>query len=128
MAFWSCIENINSMNNKKLAENCIGPFAVGCRGWLFADTPKGTEYSTIAYSIVETAKANNLNVFEYLNHLFKSLPNINFNEQPQLLEQHLPWSESLPECCYNKKRLGVRLVASSFYYIIIYLFFKYVTF
>ena len=131
-AFWSWIETINPMNNKKLAEaitysknqkiylenflldgriplsnnaaeNCIRPFAVGRRGWLFADTPKGAESSAIAYSIVETAKANNLNVFQYLNHLFKSLPNINFNEHPQLLEQYLPWSGSLPECCYNKK-------------------------
>ena len=86
------------------AENGIRPFAVGRRGWLFADTPKGAEASAIAYSIVETAKANNLNVFQYLNHLFKSLPNINFTEQPELLEQYLPWSGSLPECCYNKKK------------------------
>lgn len=132
-AFWNWIETINPMNNKKLAEaitysknqkiylenflldgriplsnnfaeNCIRPFAVGRRGWLFADTPKGAEASAIAYSIVETAKANNLNVFQYLNHLFESLPNINFNDHPQLLEQHLPWSGSLPEYCYNKKK------------------------
>jgi transposase len=81
------------------AENAIRPFAVGRRGWLFADTPKGAEASAIAYSIVETAKANNLNVFQYLAYLFKSLPNINFKDQPELLAQYLPWSESLPKYC-----------------------------
>lgn len=130
-AFWCWLEKLNPMNNKKLseaitysknqriylenflldgripisnnnAENAIRPFAVGRRGWLFADTPKGAEASAITYSIVETAKANNLNIFQYLNHLFKSLPNTNFNEQPELLEQYLPWSGSLPACCYNK--------------------------
>jgi len=42
------------------AENAIRPFAVGRKNWLFNDTPKGTAASTIIYSIIETAKANNL--------------------------------------------------------------------
>ena len=88
-------------NNR--AENSIRPFAVGRRGWLFADTPKGAQASAIAYSIVETAKLNGLNIFEYLTYLFKSLPNINFEEQPELLEEYLPWSASLPDRCYSKK-------------------------
>ncbi|WP_415470385.1 IS66 family transposase [Clostridium saccharoperbutylacetonicum] len=45
------------------AENAIRPFAVWRRVWLFADTPEGAESSAIAYSIVETAKANKLNIF-----------------------------------------------------------------
>ncbi|MGL5379351.1 transposase domain-containing protein [Clostridium sp.] len=52
---------------------------------------KGSKEIVIKDLSCETAKANNLNVFQYLNHLFKSLPNINFNDQSQLLEQHLPW-------------------------------------
>jgi hypothetical protein len=48
------------------------------RGCLFADAPKGAE--AIAYRIVETAKANNLNVFQHLAYLFKNLPNINFKD------------------------------------------------
>ena len=131
-AFWCWLEKLNPLNNKKLseaityaknqriylenflldgripisnnrAENSIRPFAVGRRGWLFADTPKGAQASAIAYSIVETAKLNGLNIFEYLTYLFKSLPNINFEEQPELLEEYLPWSASLPDRCYSKK-------------------------
>lgn len=38
---------------------------------LFPDTPKGAQANAIAYSIVETTKLNNLNVFEYLNIYLK---------------------------------------------------------
>ena len=68
---------------------------MGRRGWLLADTPKGAQASAITYSIV----VNNLNVFQYLKYLFENLPNINFVEQPDMLEKYLPWSESLPDCC-----------------------------
>lgn len=47
------------------AENAIRPFTVGRKNWLFSDTPKGASASAAVYSIVETAKANGLNVFTY---------------------------------------------------------------
>jgi hypothetical protein len=84
------------------AENAIRPFAAHRRSWLFADTPKGAESSAIAYSIVETAKSNNLNVYEYLVHIFKSLPNLDFVNNPELLRNFLPWSD-LPDQCRLKK-------------------------
>ncbi|MCX7921751.1 MAG: IS66 family transposase [Clostridia bacterium] len=80
-------------------ENAIRPFATHRRSWLFADTPKGAEASAIAYSIIETAKANNLNIYEYLVHIFKCLPNLDFSNNPDLLRDFLPWSEKLPESC-----------------------------
>ena len=43
-----------------LAENAIRPFAVGRKAWLFADTTKGANASATCYSLIETAKANNL--------------------------------------------------------------------
>jgi len=43
-----------------LAENAIRPFAVGRNAWLFADTPKGARASATLYSLIESAKANNL--------------------------------------------------------------------
>lgn len=84
------------------AENAIRPFAAHRRSWLFADTPKGAESSAIAYSIVETAKSNNLNVYEYLVHIFKNLPNMDFNKNPELLRDFLRWSEKIPERCRLK--------------------------
>lgn len=80
-------------------ENAIRPFATGRRAWLFADTPKGAKASAIVYTIVETAKANNLNVYRYLEYLLGKMPNTDFCNHPRLLEDYLPWSPNLPDCC-----------------------------
>jgi transposase len=57
-----------------LVENSIRPFALGRRNWLFADTPGGAQASAHLYSIIETAKANALDPFAYLVHLFTDIP------------------------------------------------------
>ena len=38
--------------------------------FLFRNTPRGAKASAVAYSIVESAKENGLNPFEYLKYLF----------------------------------------------------------
>ncbi len=55
-------------------ENSIRPFVVGRKAWLFADTVAGAEASANLYSLVETAKANGIEPFAYLRHLFTALP------------------------------------------------------
>lgn len=57
-----------------LAENAIRPFALGRRNWLFADTVKGARASATLYSLVSTARANELEPYTYLRHLFERLP------------------------------------------------------
>jgi len=71
---------------------------VGRKNWLFANTPKGAEASAVVYSIVETAKANGLNVFAYLTYLFSVLPSMMRAENYDL-SSVLPWSEDLPDYC-----------------------------
>ena len=56
------------------AENAIRPFTVGRKNWLFADTQKGASASAAIYSIIETAKANGLNVYTYLEFLLMYMP------------------------------------------------------
>lgn len=87
-------------NNR--AERSIKPFVIGRKNFLFSDTPRGAKASAIIYSIVETAKENNLKPMEYLNYLFTVMPNIDFKNDSNELEKLLPWS-SLPEECYLKK-------------------------
>ena len=58
-------------NNR--AEREIKPFVLGRKNWLFSNTAKGATASAIAYSIIETAKANSLNPFYYLTFLFERL-------------------------------------------------------
>ena len=62
------------------AENAIRPFTIGRKNWLFADTPKGASSFAAVYSLVETAKVNNLNVFAYLEYLFTYMPESNWRQ------------------------------------------------
>jgi transposase len=55
-------------------ENAIRPFVVGRKGWLFADTVHGAEASANLYSLIETAKANEIEPFAYLQLVFTELP------------------------------------------------------
>ena len=84
-------------------ENHIRPFVIGRKNWLFADTSKGAKASAIAYSIVETAKANNLNVYQYLVYIFSTMPSLDLKRDPSLIENLLPWSPNLPDSCRKQK-------------------------
>jgi len=61
-------------NNR--AERSIKPFVIGRKNWLFCNTPKGARTSSVIYSVIETAKENGLNPYEYLKHLFTVMPNM----------------------------------------------------
>jgi len=78
------------------AEVAIKPFVLSRKNFLFAKSPKGAKASAILFSIMETAKANNLSPFHYLEYLFEQIPNINVNDDKELKEL-LPWSDDLPE-------------------------------
>lgn len=68
------IEVGDATPDNNLAENAIRPFVVGRKNWLFAGTPDGAKASATMYSLIETAKANNLDVYKYLRFLFENLP------------------------------------------------------
>lgn len=86
-------------NNR--AERAIKPFVIGRKNWLIANTPQGAKASAVTYSIIETAKENDLNPFEYLNYLFENLPNVDINDS-EVLDSLLPWSSTLPESCKSR--------------------------
>lgn len=81
------------------AENAIRPFTVGRKNWLFADTPKGASASAAVYSIIETAKANGLNVFAYLQHLLLYMPDTDWQNHPEELDDLMPWAPKVQEQC-----------------------------
>ena len=85
--------------SNNLAENSIRPFAVGRKNWLFADTTKGADASAAVYSIVETAKANGLSVFTYLEYLLMYMPDTDYQNDPDALADLMPWSESVKAVC-----------------------------
>ena len=59
-------------NNR--AENSIRPLVIGRKNWLFSSSQAGAHASANLCSLIETAKANNLNTYDYLKHIFKELP------------------------------------------------------
>ena len=73
------------------AERSIKPFVIGRKNWLFCNTPAGASSSAIVYSIIETAKENNLKPYDYLKFVFEQIQ-IGENN----IEHFLPWSEDIP--------------------------------
>ncbi len=78
------------------AERAIKPFVIGRKNFLFANTANGAIASSTIYSIVETAKANNLVVERYLVYLFDNLLKTDVNDS-ESLENLMPWSNKIPE-------------------------------
>ncbi len=85
--------------SNNLCERHIRPFATARRAWLFADTPKGAAANAILYTLVETARTNKLNVYEYLKYLLTVMPNTDFRNHPENLNTYLPWAKELPQEC-----------------------------
>lgn len=85
-----CLDGRLSIDNNP-AENAIRPFCVGRRNWLFADTQDGAVASANFYTMVETAKANGINPYAYLKHVFTELPKA---KTVQDMEALLPWNVS----------------------------------
>lgn len=78
------------------AERAIKPFVIGRKNFLFANTAKGAISSANIYSIVETAKANNLVVERYLVYLIDNLSKINTSDS-EAFEELVSWSNTIPE-------------------------------
>ena len=72
-----------------LAENAIRPFVIGRKAWLFSDTPAGARASATHYSLIETAKANGLEPYDYLKQVLTALP---YAESVEEIEALLPWN------------------------------------
>lgn len=79
--------------SNSLAERSIRPFAVHRKNWLFADSQAGA--NATMYSLIESSKLNNLNIWKYINYLLEELPQLE-NLNDEILERYLPWSNRLP--------------------------------
>ncbi len=68
------VEHAEATPDNNLAENAIRPFCVGRKNWLFSGTSEGAQASATIYSLIESAKANNLEPYKYLRFIFEKLP------------------------------------------------------
>ena len=76
--------------DNNLCENAIRPFVMGRKAWLFSDTPAGAGASAKIYSLIETCKANGIEPYHYLKHVFTELPRA---ETLADFEALLPWAK-----------------------------------
>ena len=70
-------------------ENKIRPFAIGRKNWLFSSSQQDAGASANLYSLIESAKANDLNEYAYLKYIFTELPKALCVED---YEKLLPWN------------------------------------
>lgn len=82
-------------NNR--AERNAKSYAIGRKNSLFHTSVDGAVASSIIYSLVETAKANNLNVFQYIYTLLLYMPG--YKDRSEGIEQLMPWSDFIKEHC-----------------------------
>lgn len=81
------------------AENAIRPTVIGRKNWLFSVSEAGAKANAICLSLAETAKANGVDFYKYLVKLLTDLPNLSIHQQPELLKEYMPWSESIRATC-----------------------------
>ena len=97
-------EFLNDANiplTNSLAERAIRPFAVHRKNWLFADSVEGAKTNAVMYTLIESAKVNNLNIEKYIRYLLEELPQLENVQDEDVLEKYLPWSKELPADVLN---------------------------
>ena len=70
-------EHADLTPDNNAAENSIRPFVLGRKNWMIYGSPDGATYASLFYSLIETAKANEIDPFNYLMTLFYFAPSIN---------------------------------------------------
>lgn len=68
-------------------------FVTGRKNWLFSDTQAGAYASSLVYSLVETAKACEVDIYNYLKYILLSAPTGQMPDEE--LEKLCPWD---PDC------------------------------
>jgi hypothetical protein len=74
-------------------QNAIRPFTVGRKNWLFSNSVDGANASAVVYTMVEMAKAHDLNIYGYLKFLLEHRPNKEMTDEQ--LSELAPWSEKV---------------------------------
>lgn len=89
-------------------EAALRGFCIGKNNWRLIDTISGANASAVIYSITETAKANGLKVYDYVEHLLTGIPKHEDDTDFSFLDDLLPWSPNLPEHCRKSNKYEVK--------------------
>ena len=96
--YWDTLINypkcFESSPDNNIAEGAIRPFVIGKKNWLFSNTDTGAHASALFYSLIETAKANGLNPYDYVWYILTKAPLCKTEEDWDRL---LPWNMDADE-------------------------------
>jgi len=76
-------------NNNNRSERAIKPFAIGRKGWLFADSVAGAHAAAIIFSLVETCKYHDIEAYDWFRYVLQQIP---FCKSTTEIESLLPFN------------------------------------
>ena len=91
--------NIPMDNN--YAEQAIRPFTIGRKNFVLIESDNGAKASAILYSLMETAKANLVNTYKYLELLLTEIPKRMEDKDLSFIDDLLPWSKRVQDECLS---------------------------
>ncbi len=92
--------NIPMDNN--YAEQAIRPFTLGRKNFVIIESDNGAKASAMLYSIAETAKANQLNTYQYFELLLSEIPRHMDDNNLNFLDDLMPWSPRVQRECPSR--------------------------
>jgi transposase len=85
------LDNGNIEIDNNAAERALRAVAIGRKNWLFAGSDNGGNTAATFYTLIETAKLNNINPVKYLHKVFEVIQDYKANR----IEDLLPWNIKL---------------------------------
>jgi transposase len=83
------LDHIELTPDNNACERSIRPFVMGRKNWVISGSPEGARSSCQLFSLIETAKANNRNPYEYLKRVFELAAEMSSKDN---WEKLLPWN------------------------------------
>jgi transposase len=83
------LEEAELTPDNNASERSIRPFVMGRRNWVMSGSPAGAKSSCRLYSLIETAKTNGKNPYEYLKKVFEKAAGMKPGDD---WGQLLPWN------------------------------------
>ena len=84
------------------AEQAIRPFTIGRKNFVLIESDNGAKASAVLYSLVETAKANQLNTYKYFELLLSEIPKHMDDKDLSFIDDLLPWSSRVQNECPSR--------------------------
>ena len=94
------------------AERAIRPFTIGRKNWVNMFSTNGAQASAVIYSLVETARDNNIRVYDYLELLLTELPKHVDDKDNSFIQDLLPWSDNVQQKCQAPPKTDINISMS----------------